>query len=76
MSARTKQPLWPVAVSLRYAADCLGVRREKILSAVRAGHLPAYRSGTQVRCLVSDLEELVRKHWLPFKIEGDPNGTE
>lgn len=74
MSARSKQPLWPVAVSMRQAAECLGVRREKIAVAVREGALPAYRSGTQVRVLTEDLVALVRT-WerVPVETKGDPH---
>lgn len=55
--------LFPIALSPSGLALALGVRREKVLEAIRDGELIAYDHGKARRVLVVDAVEWVRKHW-------------
>lgn len=65
-----KSRLFPVALSPNGCADALDVRYEKIRQAIAAAELPAFKNGTQVRVLVTDLEAWVRNYWT--KLNGSP----
>jgi hypothetical protein len=56
-------PLFPIAVSVSRAAECLGVDRAVIDEAVRMGHLIVYQRGLKRRILVEDLVRWVRTTW-------------
>lgn len=58
-----KSRLFPVALSPQACADALDIRYQKIRDAIDASVLPAFKHGNQIRILVSDLEEWVRRHW-------------
>jgi excisionase family DNA binding protein len=56
-----KTKLFPVALSPKGASDALDCSYDrKIRPAIASGELPAFKHGTLVRVLVSDLEKWVR----------------
>jgi excisionase family DNA binding protein len=55
--------LFPIGLSVNAAALSLQIERRKITAAMRAGHLEAYKNGTQVRILVESLVKWVREYW-------------
>jgi hypothetical protein len=72
----TKSPVVYLALSPAATATALGVRPEVIKKAIESGALKVYRSGTKSRCLVSDIEALVRSWPAPVskKRKASPNG--
>jgi excisionase family DNA binding protein len=60
---RALRPIWPIAVSVKEAAECLSVTRRLLYEARDAGFLSFYRHGPTVRVLTADLVDYVRTHW-------------
>jgi excisionase family DNA binding protein len=62
MPAPRKNPPAPIAFSAAGAALATQLPHRRILLAVKSRALPAFKIGTRVRILKSDLEQWMRNH--------------